>query len=304
MADPFLKFYTSDWRSDPALRMCSLAARGVWIELICLMHEATPYGQLLIKGHPPTDAQLGVLVGAPTDQIPELIGELEAAGVFSRTRTGVIYSRKMSKMAKKAATARKNGQKGGNPSLRKEREISPSVNPPVKDRDKPHIPEARVQIKKRETDVSPKKERSGSQVDLFPDPAEKKPKRITAKSFPEFISQEHAQAILDHRRGKKAPVTPRWLKLFLGKMEAVRDRGGDPNAAIDLIVDKGWQGFEPDWFFNAGGSVRINGTGPTLSAEQRRWAIDGWQILPSFEDHFKNSGLSKDEYLRTYVVQP
>ncbi|ANB33251.1 hypothetical protein M2324_003640 [Rhodovulum sulfidophilum] len=46
MSDPWLKFYTSDWRSDPGLRMCGLAARGLWVEMICLMHEATLEGDI------------------------------------------------------------------------------------------------------------------------------------------------------------------------------------------------------------------------------------------------------------------
>lgn len=146
MADPWLKFYTSDWRSDPALRMCSLAARGLWLELICLMHEATPYGQLLVNGHSPTDAQLAVLVGASPDQIAAMLNELETAGVFSRTRAGVIYSRKLTRMAKKAAEARNNGRKGGNPSLGKERGNPPLDNPPVKGRDKPQKPEPEPDI--------------------------------------------------------------------------------------------------------------------------------------------------------------
>lgn len=145
MADPFLKFYTSDWRSDPRLKMCSAAARGLWIEMLCLMHEATPYGQLLVSGQSPTDAQLSVLVGIPSGQLPDLIGELEAAGVFSRTRQGVIYSRKLSRMAKKAATARKNGQRGGNPNLRKQKGNQASDNQKDKEHDKPQKPEARSQ---------------------------------------------------------------------------------------------------------------------------------------------------------------
>lgn len=91
MSDPWLKFYPTDWRSDPALRMCHLSARGLWIEMIALMHEAAPYGHLLVSGRSPTNAQLAVLVGTSPDQIPELIGELESAGVFSRTREGVIF---------------------------------------------------------------------------------------------------------------------------------------------------------------------------------------------------------------------
>lgn len=117
MAEPWFKFYPTDWRADPALKMCSLAARGLWIEMLGIMHDSAQYGHLLVAGRSPTDAQLAVLVGAPSDQIPELLGELDAAGVFSRTREGVIYSRKMTRMMKKAAELKKAGQKGGNPKL-------------------------------------------------------------------------------------------------------------------------------------------------------------------------------------------
>jgi len=48
--NPWMKFYPADWRSDPMLRLCSLAARGLWAEMICLMHEAEPYGSLLVNG--------------------------------------------------------------------------------------------------------------------------------------------------------------------------------------------------------------------------------------------------------------
>jgi len=163
MSDPWLKFYTSDWRADPRLKMCSVAARGLWIEMICLMHEATPYGHLLVAGRSPTDAQLAVLVGAPPDEIAALLGELEAAGVFSCTREGVVYSRKLTRMAKKAATARNNGRKGGNPTLGKGVEKTASDNPTVKGQDKAQKPEARSQIGKEREEgkpSSPKKRKS------------------------------------------------------------------------------------------------------------------------------------------------
>ena len=146
MSDPWLKFYPTDWRSDPALRMCSLAARGLWIEMIALMHEAVPYGHLLVSDRPPTDAQLAVLAGAPSDQITDALGELEAAGVFSRTRKGVIYSRRMIRDAKKLGIARKNGKLGGNPSLRKSVENPPSDKTLDKAWDTAQKPEARIQI--------------------------------------------------------------------------------------------------------------------------------------------------------------
>ncbi|TGN50465.1 hypothetical protein E4L95_17435, partial [Paracoccus liaowanqingii] len=146
MSDPWFKFFPTDWRADPALRMCSLAARGLWIEMIALMHDAVPYGHLLISDQPPTDAQLAVLGGAPTDQITNSLGELELAGVFSRTRKGVIYSRRMVRDGQGRAIAMKNGKKGGNPTLRKAIENMPLDNPLVKERVKPQKPEARSQI--------------------------------------------------------------------------------------------------------------------------------------------------------------
>ena len=145
MPEPWMKFYTSDWRSDPRLKMCSPAARGMWIEMICLMHEATPYGHLLIHGQSPNEAQLASLTGISIAELPDLIAELERLGVFSRTKEGVIYSRKLVRMASKSAKARKNGNKGGNPRLRKQREKEESVNLQDNGHDKPQNPDARCQ---------------------------------------------------------------------------------------------------------------------------------------------------------------
>jgi hypothetical protein len=132
---PWMKFYPADWRADQALRVCSLAARGLWIEMLCVMHNAIPYGHLLINGSPVSDTQLAMLAGTPSEQISALVGELESAGVFSRTGKGVIYSRRMTRDEKKAALARKYGQQGGNPNL-----CNKTVNPPPDNPNhKPHV---------------------------------------------------------------------------------------------------------------------------------------------------------------------
>jgi hypothetical protein len=148
---PWVKWYWSDWRSDPRLRMCSLAARGLWAEMLALMQEAVPYGHLLIAGRSPSSAQLAALAGAPPEQIPDLIAELESAGVFSRTRECVIYSRRMVRDERKAKTARKNGQKGGNPILCSINENSASDNPMDKGGNNTQKPEARGLEEKENT---------------------------------------------------------------------------------------------------------------------------------------------------------
>jgi hypothetical protein len=145
MKQPWFKFYPADWRSDEELRNCGPAARGLWIEMLCLMHKATPYGHLLINGEVLTDMQLAVQTGVPSDQLPTLIGELEKAGVFSRTGKGVIYSRKMVRDEKKAKTAKNNGKNGGNPTLSNQRGNklldNPEVKPPDKGQVKPQTPD-------------------------------------------------------------------------------------------------------------------------------------------------------------------
>lgn len=111
MKRPWTKWYWADWRSDPRLRMCGLAARGLWAEMLALMHEAEPYGHLLISGRPPTDTQLAILAGAPESHIPALLVELGSAGVFSKTRSGVIYSRRMTRDEKRRLDGEKSGPK-------------------------------------------------------------------------------------------------------------------------------------------------------------------------------------------------
>ena len=48
MKRPSFQFYPSDWLRDTALRSCSMGARGLWMDMICYMHEGNPYGYLKV----------------------------------------------------------------------------------------------------------------------------------------------------------------------------------------------------------------------------------------------------------------
>lgn len=100
---PYLKFFPTDWRADPAVRICSLAARGLWFEMLCLMHEAG--GFLRIGSNPITPEQLARLTGSVTEDVVTLIAEMEKASVFSRDADGSIYCRRMLRDIKRAAMA-------------------------------------------------------------------------------------------------------------------------------------------------------------------------------------------------------
>jgi len=106
-----MKFYPRDWRGDQALRAVSLAARGLWIDCLCIMHEAQPYGHLVLGSQPVTDVALARMTGTTPDQISELLGELESAAVFARRSDGTIYSRRMTRDFKKAKIGEKSAKK-------------------------------------------------------------------------------------------------------------------------------------------------------------------------------------------------
>lgn len=94
-ARPSFQFYPADWLRDPGLRSCSLGARGLWIDMLSFMHEAEPYGHLLLNGRLVDTMTLARMVGSDVRTVRRLCSELEAAGVFSKTEPGTIFSRRM-----------------------------------------------------------------------------------------------------------------------------------------------------------------------------------------------------------------
>jgi hypothetical protein len=105
MKRPSFQFYPGDWLHDIGVRACSLAARGLWMDMLSFMHQANPYGHLLL----PTGGEDGCkdtlkpilipilarMVGSAPEEVERLLAELEQAEVFSRTAEGVIFSRRM-----------------------------------------------------------------------------------------------------------------------------------------------------------------------------------------------------------------
>lgn len=118
------------------LRLCSIAARGLWAEMMCIMHDAERYGSLLVNGRRIDKKQLAGLAGISEKECTALLMELEGNGVFSRDDDGTIYSRRMRRDFEKAIKDKENGKGGGNPKLKG------GVNPPDKGEDKAQKPEA------------------------------------------------------------------------------------------------------------------------------------------------------------------
>lgn len=212
-ATVWTKFFWNDWESDPALRLCSLAAQGLWMRLLCLAAKSDPVGYVLVNGHPLDATGIARVASVTEGEVEILLSELERNGVFSRDRKGRMFSRRMVRDANMRAISQKNGKKGGNPSLCKVEQKHEGVNPPVKSMDNTHIPEANI--------------------------PEKKSARSALCSV---LKPETADAFIAHRKAKRSKLTDHAAELIANKLRGI----SDPDAVVLNSIANGWTGVFPD----------------------------------------------------------
>ena len=123
---PWMKFFPGDWSRDAELRRCSAAARGVWLDLLCLMWECEERGRLATAGRPWEIIEAAhALPGDPSEN-RRCIEELVRNGVASVDGSGALYSRRMMRDEEISRARVASGAKGG--SARKGEE-NPQIPP-------------------------------------------------------------------------------------------------------------------------------------------------------------------------------
>ncbi len=108
---PAFQMYSGDWLKDPQLSMCSPATRGIWIDLICAMHELGRCGQ--VTG---TVEQLCRICRCTSAEMFAALNELKdtrTATVTEREGRWTIINRRMSRESheRESATKRKQSQR-------------------------------------------------------------------------------------------------------------------------------------------------------------------------------------------------
>ncbi len=121
---PAFLFFPGDWRRDPGVQQLSFEHRGIWLEILCLMHFCERRGVLLLNGAAmPTDG-LARALGLNKQTVESCISTLLATGVASREETtGALVCRRMVKDERLRQIRSRAGRMGGNPALK----------PPVQD---------------------------------------------------------------------------------------------------------------------------------------------------------------------------
>lgn len=183
---PYGKFFWNDWQGDPLLKLCSLAAQGLWMRMLCLAAESDKPGFVRVAGRPVEPADLAKMTGEGVETVTTLVAELERNQVFSRDRHGNIYCRRMIREQKKRKASAKGGKKGGPVTAEKHKGIHATRGPTRKaTRGSTRHPESRVQSPEaRKSNSEPKG--SGGEATLFEEGKRSPPAAPATKVKPDL----------------------------------------------------------------------------------------------------------------------
>lgn len=217
MKRPSFQFYPSDWLRDTALRSCSTGARGLWMDMICFMHEGSPYGHLKVGDKVILAFNLSRMVGETLEVVEGWLDELSTAGVYETNDEGVIYSKRMIRDENLRQIRAAGGSKGGNPALMDKAKVNLEVNDEVNQNTTPSSTSSSASSKKN---------------------------KATNVACPNDVSQEVWQDWLQLRKAKKAPVTQTVLNSAISEAEKA---GMSLNAFLTIWCARGSQGLEAAW---------------------------------------------------------
>lgn len=115
---PSFQFYANDWMGNLALQSCSIGARGLFIQLLCLMHNSSEPGKLFLpNGFSPSATKTAQLCNVDARQYRRHLPELLQNGILKLDDNGIIYCKRMIRDNELRNKRKEAGSKGGNPNL-------------------------------------------------------------------------------------------------------------------------------------------------------------------------------------------
>ncbi len=269
---PYVKWFFSDWIRDT--RGLSLEARGAWMDILSLMHDGDPYGHLAVAGKEIPLDTLARVIGTNTKVLHRLLEEMESIGIFSRTKEGIIFSRRLVKENYLRKVRGEGGKKGGNPILKDVGNVVNKVNLPSTLKDN-LISDDKVNLR----DNLPVQNKDNLKVNLrdnliqefqvnlplaramevFQSPESRKKKKEKSPTPDPFILPDDIPADLWNdwmtiRKKKRATNTPRAMNLLICTLREITS--SDPEWTIPRLIEqaikRSWIGIEKDWLPSIG----------------------------------------------------
>jgi hypothetical protein len=206
---PAFQWYTGDWRKDLAVQSLSFHDRGVWREMLDLMHDSERRGVLVLNGRAMTDDQISRAIGLDNQSFKQTLDRLLTAGVASREpETGAIFNRRMVRDEEIRKIRTCAGSKGGNPNL---------------------------------LNQTPKQKPTPSSS-----PSGKQKVRKCSIELPDWLPESLWFEYEDMRKRKRAAMTDPIRYRILKRLTEFKDGGLDPLASLEISIRNSWTDvFEP-----------------------------------------------------------
>lgn len=204
---PAFQFYPADWRKDPGVQALNYEERGVWLELLLLMHESDQRGKLMLNGKSISPERLSQILHLDKQKVTTLITTFLELGVASLdpAGSGALINRRMLRDEVLIQKRRSAGRLGGNPLFKKGTE-----NPYHKQEDNHPVNHEVNQVDKQ-NDKHPHKHRDKQ--------------KITPSSSASALKTTHArESVVDNSVASTAKrAAPWWLsaKATKAKGEAI-----------------------------------------------------------------------------------
>lgn len=111
-------FYPQDWMSDSRLRLCSAGARGLWIDIMCLMYLSSERGYLLIDDTVLDEKMLQKTLGYDAQEFDVFFTELIKYKIIKKDEKNRYFCKTMVNAQQLSEKRSTSGKLGGNPNLR------------------------------------------------------------------------------------------------------------------------------------------------------------------------------------------
>jgi len=115
---PAIQLYPADWRKDPGIQALDYFEKGVWMEMLFIMHESNNRGFLKINDKKIEKNVLARMLGLTLKKTEKTLKTLHDFGIYSIDENGVIYSRRMVKDEHLRQIRAEAGKLGGSPLLK------------------------------------------------------------------------------------------------------------------------------------------------------------------------------------------
>lgn len=258
MKRPSFQFYPADWQANSNLRRCTHEEKGIWLDVLCLLHDQEEYGVVRWPL-----LEIAQAVGAPIGKLRGIVakGVLKGADAGSKA-PAVIYTPRHGRKDGEPVTllAEQDGpvwyssrmlvdehkRKTAGASTRFTKD---DTSPPHGD-SPGHAPSRREGDGKGDGSTSSSSSTSSATHKTNPWPGLSAVNGIDFTQWPSLPTEETMRQWLKVRKNKRATNSQIAMDLIRDQLALAAEQGCDAEECIRFAVGRSWSGFKVEWVAN------------------------------------------------------